>query len=449
MIKLNKDFLHSVLSVQSKSGNQTEMQYYILDKVLQWNDEGILIDVDLDEAGNLYLTKGEGKNGYPCVVSHMDTVHAIVPDNQFKIIRYGDTWHGFNPVKYEMTGIGGDDKVGVFTCLEALRHFDDIKVAFFTDEEVGCVGSSQANMKWFDDCNLVLQADRRGNDDFVQYIGGTDLFGKEFSEAVTPLLDAHGYSVCKWGGITDVGELKDRGLKVACANMSAGYHNPHFDNEYIVLKEVENVLNLIFTIITELGSTRWDHEAIPWNYTYNKSSYKTTSYGNYNNTKSVTTTSNKTKGTSSKEDDDDYDYTRYWQEKFDQEKWDSYSDGYINDRFTDYSVDLNDSLDLTPAPSSHECAVCGGSSVDFDTSEEDYWCFDCHTYVPLTWGANDQGYEGTHDDESDDDDKTLETILLQDRELMLVTKNDLPKPKKVTANKTKRTKKGKVTILGV
>ena len=61
--------------------------------------------------GNIYITKGEAKN-YPCVVAHMDTVHKIVED--LYVLQVGHKLTGFNRIKMEQTGIGGDDKVGIF-----------------------------------------------------------------------------------------------------------------------------------------------------------------------------------------------------------------------------------------------------------------------------------------------------------------------------------------------
>ncbi len=62
------------------------------------------------------------------------------------------------------SGIGGDDKVGVYTCLNALfqEGIESVKVSFFRNEEIGCIGSKAADMKWFEDVNWVCQLDRRG-----------------------------------------------------------------------------------------------------------------------------------------------------------------------------------------------------------------------------------------------------------------------------------------------
>ena len=59
-----------------------------------------------------------------------------------------------------------------------------IKLAFFVDEEIGCVGSSNANMKFFDDVSFVLQADRQGYEDVAVDIYGIEMFGGEFFDKI-------------------------------------------------------------------------------------------------------------------------------------------------------------------------------------------------------------------------------------------------------------------------
>jgi hypothetical protein len=52
------------------------------------------------------------------------------------------------------------------------------------------------------------------------------------------------------GLITDVGELKERGLKVSAINLSCGYYEPHTDREFIIKEEVLNCLKFVEHIIS-------------------------------------------------------------------------------------------------------------------------------------------------------------------------------------------------------
>lgn len=42
--------------------------------------------------------------------------------------------------------------------------------------------------------------------------------------------------------MTDVLELKERGLGVSCINLSCGYYEPHSDEEFTVKKDLLNCL---------------------------------------------------------------------------------------------------------------------------------------------------------------------------------------------------------------
>jgi hypothetical protein len=223
--------------------------------------------------GNIYVTKGVS-DSYPCIVSHTDTVHKIIPDADYHIIANDKFAIGYDSAKMQATGCGGDDKVGIFICLQMLQEYDAIKVAFFRDEEVGCVGSYEANIDFFSDTRFVLQCDRRGNSDFVNSIYGTSLQSKRFKKAVKPILSRHGYTPTT-GMLTDVYALKQLGVDVSVANMSCGYYNPHCDDETIVIADVSNCLDMCREIFNEMTEV-YKHKAETYTPTYG-------SYGNYNN----------------------------------------------------------------------------------------------------------------------------------------------------------------------
>jgi tripeptide aminopeptidase len=214
-----------------------------------------------DKSGNLYITKGKAQS-FPCVVAHLDSVHAIGSD--LSILEYNGMLTGFNRNTMQQAGIGGDDKCGIYIALKCLEQFDNIKLAFFVDEERGCIGSGQADMLFFKDCKFVLQADRRGKSDFITNASGTDLSGADFQKAVQPYLTLYGFKKER-GMMTDVMTLKENGLAVACANVSCGYYRPHSKDEYIVIADVENTLNLFKSIIKNLKNV-YPHKYEPKTY---------------------------------------------------------------------------------------------------------------------------------------------------------------------------------------
>lgn len=260
----NKQLLLDILNVQSESYNTKNMEAFILNDVEKLGLTAVYDD------GNIYVTKGIA-DSYPCIVSHTDTVHKIIPQDHFTIIANNEFAIGYNRDKMQATGCGGDDKVGIYVCLQLLRTIDNIKVAFFRDEEVGCVGSYAANLDFFKDCRFVLQCDRRGNSDFVNNIYGTPLQSKKFKKAVKPFLKHYGYEPTS-GMLTDVYALKQQGLNVSVANMSCGYYNPHSDDETIVFADVENCLDMCYDMCINLTEV-YEHTAPVVSTTYNYYGY--------------------------------------------------------------------------------------------------------------------------------------------------------------------------------
>lgn len=261
----NKEYLKAILAVQSFSHKDETMQLFLYKEL--GSIEGV--NIQNDEYGNIYCTKGGGIGAeklYPCVVSHIDTVHALIPDKNFHVVEAGGTVFGWDSAKNGLHGIGGDDKVGIYMCLQLLKDLDNLKIVLFRNEEVGCLGSKEAYMPFFDDVTFVLQADRRGSSDFISYSNGTDLMGDEFLDGAKAILTKHKYSKAS-GTSTDVGQLKKNGLAVCCANVSCGYYSAHSHSEYVVLSETEVCFNLFRDLIQGIGHRKWLHEYVPYVYT--------------------------------------------------------------------------------------------------------------------------------------------------------------------------------------
>lgn len=201
--------------------------------------------VERDSLGNIYVTKGNGRT-YPCLCAHLDEVHGIRP-KYFDVITSSGIIYGFDTESKTPFGIGADDKNGIWIALKCLERYNNIKIAFFVNEEYGDVGSNEANMEFFEDCRFVIECDRNSNhSDFVTTIWGKHLCSKEFVKACN--LKKFGYSV-SIGGLTDVYALAKRGLKVSSCNISCGYHNPHTPREYTNISELYNCLYFVRSII--------------------------------------------------------------------------------------------------------------------------------------------------------------------------------------------------------
>lgn len=235
--------LKELFTIYSPSGNEKKMR-----KFIKWWLKNNVPEaaVKTDEIGNIYVTKGEAET-YPCLAAHMDQVQKT-HSKDFEVIETKDLILGFSKKCKQQMGLGADDKVGVWINLKCLKKFDHIKAVFFVQEEVGCVGSAKCDLTFFNDCRFVIQCDRRNGDDLITTIGGwTQLCSPEFVKAIQPEL--FGYKE-ESGLITDVGELKERGLKVSAINLSCGYYEPHTDREFVIKSEVINCLAFVEHIIT-------------------------------------------------------------------------------------------------------------------------------------------------------------------------------------------------------
>ena len=271
--------LAEILKVQSASYQESSMIEYIIQQLelLKKQNHDINYHVETikllsQEIQNIYVTKGSvsGNEHYPCFVSHTDTVHSIIDHlhiGQGKTKEGLDTLFGYtNAIQKQYggkftipAGCGADDKVGIWACLNLIANLDVCKLAFFAAEEVGCVGSSKADKLFFADVGYALQTDRKGNEDFSMDINGTEMNDKKFRTKIKDLVKNRGFKFSKTF-TTDVGQLKKDGINVCMSNISSGYYNAHQDEEYVIVKEAENTLGLMFDISRRLGLEKQYHK---------------------------------------------------------------------------------------------------------------------------------------------------------------------------------------------
>ena len=242
--------LKEVLSIPTHSRNEVLMIKY-LEEVL--SDKGF--NYTKDEIGNIYVTKGEA-DFYPCFVAHTDTVHYV--NHNLKVVQLEEDGKtiltGIDSKTMKPSGIGGDDKCGVFLCLEMLDTLDNVKVALFVSEEIGCVGSRQADPEFFKNVGYAIQYDSPKGNSMSLTLMGKKLFGEEtdFGGKVKPLILEHGIDSWERHPYTDIWPLMEK-FDFSCLNLAAGYHRYHTDNEYVVVEEVQNAFELGLKLHEILG----------------------------------------------------------------------------------------------------------------------------------------------------------------------------------------------------
>ena len=256
------NLLKSVLSVPTKTYKEEKMINFLVEWLMENN-----LPYRVDSQGNIYVTKDDGtpkdKNFYyPCVVAHTDTVHEIDSINikeemlknyqgekKLSLKAYND--------QGKPTGIGGDNKCGVFACLELLKELPNLKASFFVSEETGCHGSKNADEEFFKNVGYAIQFDAPENWMISENCSGEILFDRnsEFFKHCDVVLkesmnrDDMRYMVHPY---TDVYALKSQ-FDFSCINFSIGYYDYHSDQEYVVIEDVENGIKMGRKMIEKLG----------------------------------------------------------------------------------------------------------------------------------------------------------------------------------------------------
>jgi di/tripeptidase len=258
------DFLKEVLSVPTKTYQEEMMVQYISDWLKNEN-----IDHYVDEHMNVYAIKQSEKVEpdfyFPCVVSHTDTVHNIDTINireEMKPNSKGElklSLKAYND-SGRPTGIGGDDKCGVFACLKLLKELPYLKAAFFVAEETGCHGSKKADERFFSDVGYVIQFDAPEDWMVTENCYGAKLFDRDsdFFQKCDQILVEGMENRQKYmtHPYTDVYALKTK-FDFACINFSIGYYNYHSPNEYVVVEDTFKGIELGRKLITNLGHKKY------------------------------------------------------------------------------------------------------------------------------------------------------------------------------------------------
>jgi len=262
MEKDKLDRLKEVLSIPSHSGDESRIIKYLT---------GVLdtkgYDYTVDNQGNIYVTKGVSE-AYPLFVAHTDTVHRV--NENLRIDEYIENGNGhvnkvaltgYDTSNGKPLGCGGDDKCGVYLALEMLDTYENVKVAFFVSEEIGCVGSRGAvktNPEFFSNVGYAIQYDSPEGDSLSSTLMGKYLFesSDEFTGKVGELIKEHG--ITKWANhpYTDIWPLLDE-FNFCCLNLAAGYYKYHTKHEYVIVDDVQNGYDLGLKIVEILGENKY------------------------------------------------------------------------------------------------------------------------------------------------------------------------------------------------
>lgn len=220
----------------------TGYEWNIIKFVRQWlHEHEPEVEVRFDKLGNLYITKGEAGVGYPTLACHLDQVQKLHSED-FEVRQEDGTLYGWSEANLQREGLGADDKNGIYICLRCLEECPRLKVFMAVGEEKGCIGSNLADMSFFADSLYVLEPDCKGGEEVHTTLKEIPCASDKFIEALQ--LEANGYTLTDGKG-SDIFTLTLNGIGVSCANIPAGYHLPHKDDEYTLLSELEHTYQFV------------------------------------------------------------------------------------------------------------------------------------------------------------------------------------------------------------
>ena len=251
------DLLKQLYCIHSPFYREWPMICFIREYIRQHVPEA---EVQMDSWGNLYVVKGEGLKvkdkelkGYPTLACHLDQVQELHSDD-FCVKEEDGTLYGWSEKNQRREGLGADDKNGIWVCLCCLEECPHLKVFMAVGEEKGCIGSNHADMSFFADSLYVLEPDCKGGEEIHTNLKGIPCASPDFEQALLEVNSQLSIVNCQFtitlGKGSDIFVLTLNGIGVSCANIPAGYHLPHKDDEYTVVAELKHTLSFVRHFVT-------------------------------------------------------------------------------------------------------------------------------------------------------------------------------------------------------
>lgn len=253
------ELLKQLYTIHSPYYREWPMICFIREYIRQHVPEA---EVQMDSWGNLYIKKNlpyggrsEGA-GYPTLACHLDQVQELHSED-FCVKEEDGTLYGWSEKNQQREGLGADDKNGIWVCLRCLEECSSLKVFMAVGEEKGCIGSNHADMSFFADSLYLLEPDCKGGEEIHTNLKGIPCATPDFEQALLSAQEKikpqtsnlKPYTITPGKG-SDIFALTLNGIGVSCANIPAGYHLPHKDDEYTVIAELEHALAFIRHFVT-------------------------------------------------------------------------------------------------------------------------------------------------------------------------------------------------------
>lgn len=289
--KTQKEFLENkliqLLYLYGTSGKEERVQKYLIRELSELKTDF----VKMDEYGNIHtqMTVGDGKGAVLHLNSHMDTVSGVVEDK--RIVNDNGVYTAHLP-NGDRTVLGADDRAGIATILTIMNFLPNfngtLKVSFYREEEIGCVGSSNSDKTFLSDVDLSITFDRHGSKDIVVGTMGQPFSCNEVGNWLEIIASTNGFEYkAIEGGISDAMTVSEEGINAV--NLSVGYYNEHTKNEFLVFSELYTTLEFAKVAIEDLNRVYYTFTPVPkenqWieAWSYKSYGYGYDSYSDYTN----------------------------------------------------------------------------------------------------------------------------------------------------------------------
>lgn len=181
--------------------------------------------------------------GKPLMVAHMDQVQSKACS---KVMSFKNKIYGFDS-KGKLSGLGADDKNGIYVILQMIKQFrDDLSFIFSANEEGGGYLRFLTAKLDLDTTPYALVFDRKGSSDIIGT--GNGYCCDDLEVAIQTFSGKMKYKPAH-GIFSDCDELSDH---VPCVNLSVGYYDAHTVDEYCKPAELFRAVQLAETLISNL-----------------------------------------------------------------------------------------------------------------------------------------------------------------------------------------------------
>lgn len=255
---LDVQLMYEMMSVPTYS----DYEYRMVTWLILWARKNN-INHHFDKYGNLYFVKGKPVQGklYPCVTAHLDTVQnkakAYILTGAELDLKTRKNTKGQHEVYIDGMGTGSDDKNAILIALHMFKKFDTLKGAFYLGEEVGCKGSTNMDVNFFDDVSYVIGFDSPElNRAAWRLKGNVKMFTADFYKTyMKPVCDKYGMTKFYSESITDEAYITES-TGLITMNFGNGGYNAHATNEYFIVEELDHALSMGIELVETIPTDR-------------------------------------------------------------------------------------------------------------------------------------------------------------------------------------------------